>query len=1489
MKKIYLLFPAILLLTISFCQAKVNNSERELNTAPADTCAPLSTLPCSALAVALPYSLSFNASVSGTLADKNGAGTGFTVAVPYSGTRLPADGSPSVPAVPGYQPANITASGGTLKLIANKGIDYLTNNNQINILGVKVLQSGIFSIEVSLVNPINGTSSQQGGIWYGLNDHTSIKLDISGNKVELRREFNDISSNVVGTANTDQRITAAISNLNAKTVRLRLMIDSANNTAEGFYSTDNGNTYTSTGAGYPSSSINIAGMGLTGVSAYAAIYATYRNATTPATYSFQNFSVYDSPEGAASVLKFSSDSLTYTIYKSGMVASQSVNLTASVGHPSVRFTAVNAPWLVLPAAGTGTINFGSTNINTSLTPGTYKGSIIASATGYKSDTLGIRLIIVDGIATDPFYVNFSDPNTVPPTGWLRDYGQAYGPRSGLYQSTGLQYGWKKRSDGTALNITGNGFNRNTPEDVTQSTLIYMQANNLSGTFSGTKTQAYWEMRLPNGTYDINVSVGDGAVNSETQSDNLNVEGVKAISGFVPSGSAGSPSRFKQVTVRVPVSDEHLTLNADGGTDTKINIVQITPVSIAPYIGFSSTVQDLIIQKGSTTAKKFMLNVGNSANASITYSIAVTYGTGASGWLTCSTSVKGVMPLLTVDYTAANKLPIGIYTATIRAYATGYTDLYTNIQIRVIDKASPYVISATPANGTSDNDLGTLTIAANNLNVPAVTGYKGGVDNSTITNSTVQLYALIDTSSTLVQGVVQGTGGGDAISFSPLASLSPNTTYKFVITSGVKSYSGASFIPFSSTFTTGATPVDTTNKLNAQFSKTPITGTQGKNYTTLKIGPDGKLYALRLDANIERWDINHADGSLSNMQLISTITKVYGAQSAVGITFDPSSTATNLICYVSHSASGLTNAPAFSGSVSKLTGANLDTEQELLSKLPRSTRDHMSNTLAFGPDGALYLCQGSNSSAGAYDPDWQRAESLLSGTVLRIDLTKLNNLTLPLNLQTTSTQSVINAAPSNSMLMSDGTYNPYSSVSPVTIYASGVRNAFCMVWHSNGQLYLPTNGSAGGGNSPASVAGTRRPDGTFYNGPVIPATTGVQVQLDWLFRVNPLKGVGYYGHPNPLRGQYVENRGYLDNPLYATNVVADTAYRGYAYNFGLNHSPDGAIEYKSNTFNGALKNKLLVCRFSGGGDIVVMEPGSLVKVPSITATSNDKIYDIVKVTNGSANDGLVGMSGFANPLNLVEDTTNGNIYIIEYNWNNNPNLVSQITLLQVKSTNTAVKPLMAVNANKAADLDGVISYQNYDVTVANRGDGTLKIKNIVLVGPDADQFNIQGIHLPTKDSLLVIRKNSLLSFTVNTPASVTKMRSVKLRVTSIDDSVKEVLLELHPDGAINSSQMVDSIALKIGSGDTTHTMNLYPNPNSGTLLHIQLKNFKKQEEVTIYLYDMMGKKITSTVVRTDLEGGYNTAINLPKSSYVSFYIVKAIAASGSKEAKVMVNR
>ncbi|MXV51301.1 hypothetical protein GS399_10005 [Pedobacter sp. HMF7647] len=1425
--------------------------------------------------------MSYNTSVTNSVNDKNGVGTGFTTINSSSASRMPVDGSPSIPSLPGYEPSRITIAGGRLQILAAKGIDYLQNNNQINTLGVQINAAGKLQLEVDIINPYNGTQSQQAGLWYGLSDKTFIKLDIYGNKVELRKEFNDVSS-VVATNNPDQRVTQAITGLNTKTVRLRMVIDSVAQTAEGFYSTDGGVSYKSSGAsGYSSSKINIASMGLTSGLVYAGIYSSYRSGTSAVSYTFDNFSIVNTLQKS---LSFSRNVLNFTVLKGTTVIPQAVKLTSSPSTSTYVLTKSEASWLELPQIAADSLRFNSLNVNSDIAVGTYQALITCTANGYPPATLLINLNVIEKKEGTNFKVNFQDAQTVPPFGYYRDYGQSFGSRNGLYQGSNQQYGWKKRSDGSLINITGNGRNRNTPEDLLLATLIHMQANNIAGSFTGSKIESYWEAKVMNGTYDVSVSVGDGTVNTAPESHTINVEGQNVISAFVPSGKQGTISRFKSATIRINVTDELLTINADGGKNTKINYAEIQPVSLAPYLYWSSANQNILIKKGTTESKSFTLTLGNSTNATKTYSIAATYGAGATGWLSFSASQTGVQPTITFNYSTAKNLAVGTYYATLKATSSQYTSAEATIQLSVIDSLKPYVISSSPPNGAMKVDVNTVSIAANNLHVPVVAGFQGGVDNSTITNTTVKLFKLVDTTATPVTGTVQGTGGGDAVSFSPSTSLLPSTKYKFVVTSGVKSYSGLEFSPYEATFITDVAKIDSSAFLYAQFTKIPIPGTQNIKYTSLAIGPDSMFYALRLDGAIERYTINHSDGSLSNKTTINTLIDKYGERSAIGLTFDPASTALAPIAWVSHCSAGLTTAPAFDGNISKLDGPDLSNEQLMITKLPRSTRDHMVNGLAFGPDSALYICQGSNSSAGSFDNDWQRNESLLSGCVLRLNIQKLSTFTLPLNVQTTSNQNLINAAPDSTTVMSDGTYNPYANGSPLTIFASGVRNAFDLVWHSNGQLYLPTNGSGGGGNSPGSITGTRRPDGSFYNGPAIPATTGVKVQDDWLFRVNPAMPIGYFGHPNPLRGEYVINRGYIDNPLYSPAISADVNYRP-SYDFGLNHSPDGAIEYKSGAFNNALKNKLLVCRFSGGSDIVVMEPGSLVK--TTYSGNDDHIYDIVKVTTGSSNSGLVGMSSFANPLDLVEDVVTGNLYVSEFNWNDNSNLTAQITLLKVQSQPTPPPTLFALSA--APELsENTYTNQKYIVTLSNKGDKALRVKDIKLSGDDASQFKILNIPLPSNSEPLLLSKNSSLTFKVSLPPSALKALSAKLKVTSVDDTVKEVQIDKIPD--LDSIQTINKAITNANNFKMEErSLTIYPNPNYGSPVNVRLRNFNKQEPVTIYLYDMMGYVLKSIKAVTDLNGEFHTQISVENMHKSNFYIVRALFSTGSRFAKLIMTK
>ncbi|CAB1072672.1 hypothetical protein D1AOALGA4SA_1626 [Olavius algarvensis Delta 1 endosymbiont] len=542
--------------------------------------------------------------------------------------------------------------------------------------------------------------------------------------------------------------------------------------------------------------------------------------------------------------------------------------------------------------------------------------------------------------------------------------------------------------------------------------------------------------------------------------------------------------------------------------------------------------------------------------------------------------------------------------------------------------TPLVVDSIPRDGQTDVFLDTV-VSANFLHLPNVSSQGlASLDNSTITPDTVVLYLRVNGTLTSVPGTVNGTGGGDAINFTPNENLQSYSTYDFII-DGVRDLSGAEMLPTYITFVTG----DQTSTTYPPFLSDVAFENRGPvadgRYTTLTIGPDGKLYGLSVGGDIHRWEIDGA-GQLVNRQTLTPLSG-YGARLAIGFVFAPGATADNLVAYITHSSLVFNNGPAFDGKLSRVSGPNLGSEELLITNLPRSVRDHLTNSIAFRPaePGVLYFLQGSNSAGGAADGAWgNRPERLLSAALLRLDLNKLP-ADLPLDALTSQDQNVIDNADINSPALSDGSYNPYHTDAPLILYATGIRNAYDLLWHSNGKAYIPTNGTGGGSISPASVAGTRRPDGSFYYGQTVPRIEGNETQRDYLFKVDPTDPRVYFGHPNPTRGEYVLNRGPVDAGLYPDYIQPDANYAGFAYDFAFNKSPNGVIEYRSTAHNGALQGAILVTRYSGGSDIIVLLPAGPDGDISTAATD------------------LPGLGGFDDPLDIIEDVRNGNLYISDF--------------------------------------------------------------------------------------------------------------------------------------------------------------------------------------------------------------------------------------------------
>ncbi len=644
-------------------------------------------------------------------------------------------------------------------------------------------------------------------------------------------------------------------------------------------------------------------------------------------------------------------------------------------------------------------------------------------------------------------------------------------------------------------------------------------------------------------------------------------------------------------------------------------------------------------------------------------------------------------------------------------------------------AHPAILSVVPADGDTNVDRDAFVGA--DLVLP-----NGALNPATVNTSTVSLRKFSDNS--LVTAVVNTSGGGDSIVLTPSALLAANTKYVFAVTAGVKDVTGATLTPFSMTFTTGTGGVPVQSDI--KFEKVSLSNSTGKAYTSVVVGPDHKLYASSDDGYIFRWPIN-ADGTLGTKETISSLRTLYGGDRLlIGMAFDPSSTATNLKLWLSHGDYAFdTDAVAWSGAITVLSGKNNGTDllkaQDAITNLPRAAHNHLTDQLVFGPDGALYISQGGNTAQGAKDSTWGlRDETLLSAAILRVDTSRITPGS-PLNVKTVD---------------GGGSYNPFAtSTPPVTLYATGVRNAYDLVWTADGHLYAPSNGSNAGGATPKTPSslgsGLPRIDSASkgaYTGPSVPAINPLnETQPDYLYNI--VKG-GYYGHPNPSRYEFVLDGG---NPTsgtdpeeiksYPVGVKPDRNYRGIAWNFGAKHSADGIIEYRSNSFGGALKGKLLVVQYSGGDNIVVL--------------SRNSAGDIT-----GAQTGLTGMTGFADPLDLIEDTTTGNIYVAEYGGDD---FVGQkITLLRPIQSTSTVNPI-PIGALGGTDINDSAAGSTTEITQG-------KDYDVVAGGPNIDATS-DGFHFAnqqrTGDFDIQVRVDSL------TAASDTSKAGLMARASLADDA------------------------------------------------------------------------------------------------------------------------
>ncbi|WP_386081905.1 carbohydrate-binding protein [Vreelandella sp. F11] len=888
-------------------------------------------------------------------------------------------------------------------------------------------------------------------------------------------------------------------------------------------------------------------------------------------------------------------------------------------------------------------------------------------------------------------INFQPDDVAIPEGYIADNGKAFGTQSVTIDGQTYQYGWVTEASiyddqpGTIpldiSSLTNVAVNDRTDDiaglDPRQGTYAHFDQP------GSQYVRAGWEIELEDGYYEVTISIGDTSGPYDSRNV-LNAEGELFNDPFTPFRPDDFPAdsnpgddtegvRSDLVTRIVQVSDGRLTLDSLGldNENTEIQYIEIQS-----------------------------------------------------------------LPDLTPDDDREAPQDYAFFTDA-RAIA-GVGENEVEVDLDGEDGAVP-----TGVDPTSDIFVG----------ISVVDG-RGGALLESLNDGSVKLFETVTGEE--VSFNVNTTGGFDSLTISPSQMLKPFTSYTLVIDGfqdrGPNDDADAptrEFQKYTNTFVTGEEPEVVARDV-AFNDVVELNGAADNAYgfTSLEMSPDGAfMYIATIGGDLLRYNVDPVDGSLSNRQDLSLPNDYFDQpgesqqRGIIGLVVDP--TDPNVLWITDNypiPLNGRDNGvPEFSGRITKITldgGSDFSgTAEPYITGLPRSNGDHVTNSLEFRanpdydadtnpdvPTHLLYLIQGSNSAMGEPDSAWgNRPERLLNAAVMEIDPTRdappggfdVSTEPVPDNGQNTRYDDPDGHPKDDPIPMgngeflvfdergvatvqdADGTvlqsyYDPYAEGAVLTIFATGARNAYDLVWHSNGFLYVPTNGSAAGGNVPDDPS---TPENERY--------TNVEKQDDYLFKV--VEG-GYYGHPNPLRDEYIMNGGnptggtdpnQVDSYPTGTNPEGNYDISG-VYSLGENRSPNGAVEYTSGIFGGNLQGNLLFTEYSGGDD-----------VRSITLDANGNVIgdDVLRDPEGN-------VISYVDPLDIIENPVTGQLYLLTLNRGNGQ---SQIIRLD-PAPGGVVDP---VDPDPGDDLVSLLVIQAEDntpndgtaVTIAEGGGAEIQIRDI----------------------------------------------------------------------------------------------------------------------------------------------------------------------------------
>jgi IPT/TIG domain/Glucose / Sorbosone dehydrogenase len=246
-----------------------------------------------------------------------------------------------------------------------------------------------------------------------------------------------------------------------------------------------------------------------------------------------------------------------------------------------------------------------------------------------------------------------------------------------------------------------------------------------------------------------------------------------------------------------------------------------------------------------------------------------------------------------------------------------------------------------------------------------------------------------------------------------------------------------------------------------------------------------------------------------------------------------------------------------------------------------------NAVYFGNDGELYISVGSNTNGGIpgeLSRDKLLKENYFSGAILvaNVGKPKYNGF-------------ITYDAKDNG--------NPVNGFGPngVEVFASGFRNSYGIVMHSNGKLYATVNGPNPGFGDMATGCGPGQDIPDEYD----------DDELNLVVRD------GYYGHPNHKRAETDPRQCVWRG----TGVASTSTYT--APLMTLESSTNGIVEYDANHFDGEMRHNLVVSKYEDGLYRIILSPdGDSVipnSIPAIELGGNNGL-SVTQAPNGNLIDG-----------------------------------------------------------------------------------------------------------------------------------------------------------------------------------------------------------------------------------------------------------------------------